>query len=239
MSYHPSIHRCEHIKVNGTQCGSPAIRKNSFCYFHGRWREQHIVFATTAKTVPAIDLPVLEDANSIQVAIMQVLNLLLTGHIEHKTAALPLYGLQTASANLRHTRFDPYPRQVVINPATVGKTQLGEDVWHDSDVNVREEDDSAAETIIRKEPEPLPDNWRDDVRSQIAALVKKRAPDSSPLQGLKNSDPTTCSASDSLAISQSPDTRHSVTATVARSQLGRDRSSQFFPAICHLLRILL
>jgi hypothetical protein len=176
MSYHPSIHRCEHIKVNGTQCGSPAIRKNSFCYFHGRWREQHITFATTAKTVPAIDLPVLEDANSIQVAIMQVLNLLLTGHIEHKTAALLLYGLQTASANLRHTRFNPFPKDVVINPATVDKTPMGEDAWKNSDFNVKEEDGSPAKTAIRKEPDPLPANWRDDVRTQIATLVKERAP---------------------------------------------------------------
>jgi hypothetical protein len=184
MSYDPSIHRCEHIKVNGTQCGSPAIRKNSFCYFHRRWHEQHIIFATTAKTVPAIDLPVLEDANSIQVAIMQVMSLILTGHIEHKNAALLLYGLQTASANLRHTHFEPYPRQVVINLATVGETQLGEDVWRDSDVKEEDDDDEdgedsslePAETIIRKEPDPLPDNWRDGIRAQIAALVKERAP---------------------------------------------------------------
>ncbi len=176
MSYHPSIHRCEHIKVNGTQCGSPAIRKNSFCYFHKRWREQHITFATTAKTVPAIDLPVLEDANSIQVSIMQVLNLLLTGHIEHKTAGLLLYGLQTASANLRHTHFDPYPRDVVINPATVGETHLGEDVWQDSDFNGKEKDESAPEKNLQKKPDPLPPNWRDEVRTEIATLVKDRAP---------------------------------------------------------------
>jgi hypothetical protein len=30
LLYHPNIHRCEHIKVNGTQCGSPSIRGNSF-----------------------------------------------------------------------------------------------------------------------------------------------------------------------------------------------------------------
>jgi len=26
--------RCQHIKVNGTHCGSPALRRNRFCYFH-------------------------------------------------------------------------------------------------------------------------------------------------------------------------------------------------------------
>jgi hypothetical protein len=31
-SYPNSIPRCEHIKVNGTQCGSPALRSNHFCF---------------------------------------------------------------------------------------------------------------------------------------------------------------------------------------------------------------
>jgi hypothetical protein len=121
-------------------------------------------------------MPVLEDANSIQCAIMQVMSLLLGGQIEHKTAALLLYGLQTASANLRHTMFEPYPRQVVINPATVGETHLGEDVWQNSDFNGKEKDDSSPEKNLQRKPDPLPANWRDDVRTQIATLVKKRAP---------------------------------------------------------------
>jgi len=32
-----NIARCEHIKTNGTQCGSPALRGKHFCYFHKRW----------------------------------------------------------------------------------------------------------------------------------------------------------------------------------------------------------
>jgi hypothetical protein len=190
MSYHPSIHRCEHIKVNGTQCGSPAIRKNSFCYFHGRWREQHILLNTPGVNVrPAIDMPVLEDANSIQCAIMQVMSLLLSGQIEHKTAALLLYGLQTASGNLRHTQFEPYPRQVVINPATVGETHLGEDVWQNSDFNGKEKDESSPEKNLQRKPDPLPPNWRDEVRTQIATLVKERAPHLIAAAGLRELGP--------------------------------------------------
>ena len=26
--------RCQHIKTNGTQCGSPALKDNQFCYYH-------------------------------------------------------------------------------------------------------------------------------------------------------------------------------------------------------------
>ena len=106
-----------------------------------------------------------------------------------RKAALLLYGLQTASSNLRHTRFEAFPKDVVINPATVGETHLGEDVWKNSDFNVKEEDDSTAETNIRKEPEPLPANWRDEVRTQIATLVKKRAPDLIAAAGLEKLGP--------------------------------------------------
>jgi hypothetical protein len=108
---------------------------------------------------------------------MQVMSLLLSGQIEHKTAALLLYGLQTASSNLRHTQFEAYPRQVVINPATVGETHLGEDVWQNSDFNGKEKDESSPEKNLPRKPDPLPANWRDDVRAQIATLVKNRAPD--------------------------------------------------------------
>ena len=44
MSLYPnSIPRCEHIKINGTQCGSPALRRNHFCFFHKRWQQTRIV----------------------------------------------------------------------------------------------------------------------------------------------------------------------------------------------------
>lgn len=77
MSYYPeSIARCQHIKVNGTQCGSPALKRNKFCFFHKRWRDTRIVISKAARRSRAsLDLPVLEDANSVQVALMQVMRL--------------------------------------------------------------------------------------------------------------------------------------------------------------------
>lgn len=47
-----------------------------------------------------MELPLLEDANSIQLALTQVLNALLQNHIDPKRAGLALYGLQIASSNL-------------------------------------------------------------------------------------------------------------------------------------------
>ena len=223
LHYHPNIRRCEHIKVNGTQCGSPSLRKKKHCFFHEQWRQQRLNIADSVAEIPAgvsiapaLNLPVLEDANSVQLAIMQIMGLLLTRQIEHKTAALLLYGLQTASGNLRHAQFEPYPPKVVIDPATVDDTLMGEDQWDNSDFDDIEEEDGDEEDTYDEETDdeesddeetddeddknnslqenavlaleehpsatvsnggldPLPDNWRDDVRTKITAMVKHAA----------------------------------------------------------------
>ena len=46
MSLYPeSVARCRHIKVNGTQCGSPALREEKYCYFHMRWHTTRMLSA--------------------------------------------------------------------------------------------------------------------------------------------------------------------------------------------------
>src|SRR5579863_3188390 len=147
-SYPNSIPRCEHIKVNGTQCGSPALRRNHFCYFHKRWHETRIVLnANRARRGrAALDLPVLEDANSIQVSLMQVMRLVLSGEVDPKTAGLLLYSLQTASSNLSRINFEPIETRVVIDPRTVSQTPLGEDPWCAEDFEEEQyEDDDQQE----------------------------------------------------------------------------------------------
>jgi len=138
-----NIARCEHIKTNGTQCGSPALRGKHFCYFHKRWRDTRVVLnANRARRSRAvIDMPVLEDAESVQVTLMQIMRLILSGQVEPRTAGLLLYALQTASSNLRRTHFEPYQPRVVIDPSTVNQTVLGENVWRREDFvgNIRAE----------------------------------------------------------------------------------------------------
>jgi hypothetical protein len=139
--YPHSIPRCQHIKVNGTQCGSPALRRHRLCYFHKSWQQTRIVLgANRARRAPAVfDLPMLEDANSIQVALMQVMRLILGGQIDAKNAGLLLYALQTASTNLARTNFEPTIKtRVVIDPRTVDQTPLGEDPWRREDYEEEE-----------------------------------------------------------------------------------------------------
>lgn len=126
-----AVRRCQHIKVNGEQCGSPALKGRRLCFFHNRWRETRIPFNKEGSLhfLDTFDLPALEDAESVQVAIMQVLRLIIAKHIDPKTAGLLLYGLQTASINLRHTTLNPEPEKVVIQPSKVRSIGLRENAW--------------------------------------------------------------------------------------------------------------
>src|SRR5206468_4642294 len=79
-------------------------------------------------------LPVLEDANAIQLSVMQIMQLLLEGQIEQKTAGLLFYGLQIASSNLKHTNFEPETKNdIVIDPKKLRETGLGQPLWKNGD----------------------------------------------------------------------------------------------------------
>jgi hypothetical protein len=156
MSSYPN--RCQHLKTNGTQCGSPALRRNRFCYFHKRYQEERIRLNLDRRRrgTATFFLPVLEDANSIQMSLMQIVRLLLTGQIEHKTASLLLYGLQTASANLRLTNFKPWVHEVILDPRAAAESPLDKsDLWDDEDFEEEEEEevDEVEQEIRQKEEE--------------------------------------------------------------------------------------
>jgi len=109
--------QCEHIKANGEFCGSPALRGRHYCYFHltqigRRIRAERFHAKARAASIDAaampLELPPLEDADSIQIALMQVVDAILHNRIDTKRAGLVLYALQTASSNLASgTAFEP------------------------------------------------------------------------------------------------------------------------------------
>jgi hypothetical protein len=135
--------RCQHLKINGTQCGSPALRRNRFCFFHKRFQDERIKLSAdrARRGVPTFVLPVLEDANSIQITLMQVMRLLVSQQIDHKTASLLLYALQTASTNLRMTNFQPFSNDVILDPRDVANTPLSSHIWDDEDFEEEDDED--------------------------------------------------------------------------------------------------
>jgi hypothetical protein len=164
-----NVNRCQHVKVNGTQCGSPALRRRRLCFFHVRCQQQRARIAESQFKQARFLVPVLEDANAVQMALMQVMQLLSTGQMEHKTAALMLYALQTASCNLRNTQFEADDvMDVVIDRNTVDATCIGGPQWveedfddtsdeteedHEGDLGVAEEEEAVAQKVAQKEVE--------------------------------------------------------------------------------------
>jgi hypothetical protein len=149
-----NVPRCQHVKVNGTQCGSPALRRRRRCYFHEEMCTERAKDLSDQFEQRRFVMPVLEDANAVQVALMKVMQMLVRGQIDTKVAGLLLYGLQTASGNLRHTTFEAEKTtDVVIDRDTVDQTCINGPQWFARDfaeevlAEAVEEDEVASNNI--------------------------------------------------------------------------------------------
>ena len=126
------------------------LRRNRFCFFHKRFQDEQIKLSAdrARRGVATFVLPVLEDANSIQIALMQVMRLLVSQQIDHKTASLLLYALQTASTNLCMTNFKPFIHEVILDPRDAANTPLDSHIWDDEDFEEEEEGETDADRAI-------------------------------------------------------------------------------------------
>jgi len=119
---------CRHIKTNGRRCKSPRLHQRDLCYFHARILERQdlmvqansplgLATPTYPPTLQPIelDLPILEDAESIQVSISLLVAALARNRICSKRAAVLLYGLQLASGNAKSITTEPFADTVVRN----------------------------------------------------------------------------------------------------------------------------
>src|ERR1700716_3966160 len=118
--------RCQHIKVSGIQCGSPALRNKTFCFYHQQNRPVTVeCYYDGGYATGEINLPVFEDAHSIQTVIHQVVQMVLQKRLERKAASLLLYALQLASSNLKRMALEkPQPEQVVTDPDNISQTPM-------------------------------------------------------------------------------------------------------------------
>jgi hypothetical protein len=137
---------CRHIKTNGRRCKSPSLGLSAFCYFHSRLHRRH---KNLLENAPALlennsnptssatgqphyqpdplelELPPLEDAESIQVSISLLVAALARNRIDAKRAAVLLYGLQLASSNVRSITIEPATASIIRNLA---RTKSGIDL---------------------------------------------------------------------------------------------------------------
>jgi len=93
---------CRHIKTNGQRCKSPALSGSAYCYFHSR---VHTMAKAKSSIWDDVNLPMLEDAASIQVAISQIMAGFLSSRLDARHTGLLLYALQIASQNIDRKSF--------------------------------------------------------------------------------------------------------------------------------------
>ncbi len=177
-----NVPRCQHVKMNGTQCGSPALRRRRHCFFHDRIRHEQAKIAAQASVQPTFELPLLEDANCVQVALMKVIQMLASGRMDHKTAGLILYALQTATVNLRHADFEPDDvSEIVIDRDTVNATSINGPQWFEEDF-----DDEDDEEVEGKEEDDEEEDEEEEDKKTVVAQAKpevsaKKPPQAKPI----------------------------------------------------------
>jgi len=85
--------RCQYIRLNDQPCTQPALQDNIFCRFHD----------VLDRPLPdSRQIPFVEDAATLQLALMQVIRSLQLGQVDRRTAGTILYALQIAASNLKH-----------------------------------------------------------------------------------------------------------------------------------------
>ena len=92
---------CTHIKVTGVRCGSPALKGQQFCYFH----QNAIRSVRRPKQSRLHPIALIEDEESIQYALMEVINALMKNTIDLKRATLILRALHIAVKNAARVKF--------------------------------------------------------------------------------------------------------------------------------------
>jgi hypothetical protein len=144
-SYPIEIRRCRHIRTNGAQCGSPALKEKQFCYYHQENQPRAVELYIDGERYSDGNfmLPVFEDAHSIQMALRQVVELMFQRRIDRKDAGLMLYALQIASGNLKTMQAErAKPTHVVVEPEKTGETPLGMTPWSASGQGHDEEEET-------------------------------------------------------------------------------------------------
>jgi hypothetical protein len=109
MPLNQNIRVCTHIKVNGTPCGSPALRGEVFCYFHQRM----IRGVRTPPKSRLHPIALIEDEEGIQASLMEIINALIRNTIDFKRAQLILRALHIAARNAPRVHFRTHSNEMI------------------------------------------------------------------------------------------------------------------------------
>jgi hypothetical protein len=87
---------CHHVHPTGRRCGSPALRGEQFCFYHHPTRRP----PTRTPSRTPFHVPAIADAETLQMALSEVIRRLADHTLDTRRASLLLITLQMAKANL-------------------------------------------------------------------------------------------------------------------------------------------
>jgi hypothetical protein len=88
--------RCQWVRQDGTACRSPQMKQHIYCFAHRQMAQARELM---------LMIPVVEDANAIQMGLMRIQKALMEDTISMKKAGLLLYSMQLAMTNVGKTTF--------------------------------------------------------------------------------------------------------------------------------------
>jgi hypothetical protein len=94
--------RCAKLRANGARCRAPKVRGKKFCHMH---------LAMEEARPQKMELPALDDANGVQIAIAKAAQGVVDGTLDRQQAGLLGYILQLAVTNVGRVDFDEDPSE--------------------------------------------------------------------------------------------------------------------------------
>ncbi len=155
---------CTHIKVTGVRCNSPALRGEQFCYFHQN-AHRGVRRPPQSRLHP---IAMIEDEESIQYALMEVINALMRNTIDIKRASLIIRALHIAVKNAARVKFGIHAKDSVTQvPEYAPPTEQHEAIAQQSEL-------PAVSAIPYKPVEPThPHFW--EYREEGARVLAREA----------------------------------------------------------------
>jgi hypothetical protein len=156
--------RCQWVRQDGTSCGSPQMKQHIYCFAHMQMAE--------ARTLMLM-LPVAEDANAIQIGLMQIQKALIEDRISMKKAGLLLYSMQLAMTNVGQTTFGKAKDEEMVRETVSEEEALNEnqhlprrygDTEEEKDLPRMHADERGLENPTPIFWKPTPDMYRMDTK---------------------------------------------------------------------------
>ncbi len=160
----PTFTTCTHIKVTGVRCGSAPLRGEQFCYFH-QHAHRGVRKPPQSRLHP---IAILEDEESIQSSLMEVINALMRNTIDLKRAELILRALHIAVKNARRVKFDIHAGDTVREIPEYAAANVGADAF------VRPSGKAAVETPSEVELQPQAEQQLEDELPPSASIPPAR-----------------------------------------------------------------